>query len=74
MNLERTPTSLEVSDDFRIEIPEHIRAAMDIKPGQKFQPIVYEGRLELVRIRPPEEIRGILKGIDTEVDREEDRL
>lgn len=37
----------------------------------KFQ---YEDRIELIPIRPTREMRGFLKGIDTTIERELDRL
>jgi hypothetical protein len=36
--------------------------------------IQYEDRIELIPIRPTREMRGFLKGIDTTIEREPDRL
>ena len=38
------------------------------------QIVEYEGRIELIPDRDIAELRGFLKGIDTEVEREEDRV
>jgi hypothetical protein len=35
------------------------------------QVLVYDGRVVLIPVRPMKEARGSLKGIDTDVDREE---
>ena len=51
-----------------------MRTALRIQPGQKMQVIQYEDRIELVPIRPTHEMRGFLKGIDTNVEREADRV
>jgi hypothetical protein len=46
---------------------------MDIRPGQKLQVVVYEGRAELIPVRDIRQMRGFLQGIDTTVPRDEDR-
>lgn len=63
-----------VSPKFQVVIPRAVRAALRIHPGQKLQVIQYEDRIELIPIRPTREMRGFLKGIDTTVEREPDRL
>ena len=44
------------------------------KSGQQVHMMIYRGNLVLVPLRPIEELRGFLKGIDTEIEREPDRL
>ena len=63
-----------VSPKFQVVIPQKVREAMKIKPGQKVQVIPYEGRIELIPIDPISTKRGFLKGIDTSIQREKDRL
>ena len=63
-----------VSPKFQIVIPRAIRNALSIRPGQKVQVIPYEDRIELIPLRPVREMRGFLKGIDTTVERELDRV
>jgi AbrB family looped-hinge helix DNA binding protein len=63
-----------VSSRFRIVIPKAIRTALGICPGQKLQVIQYEDRIELIPTKPVREMRGFLKGIDTTVEREPDRV
>ena len=63
-----------VSTKFQVVIPLRIRRALGIKAGQKIQVIPYEGRIELIPIRPLGKARGLLKGIDTSIVREQDRL
>lgn len=58
-----------VSSMYQVVIPVYIRRALDIHPGQKFQVIPYEGRIELIPITPIKQARGFLKGIDTSVER-----
>jgi hypothetical protein len=47
---------------------------MHIKPGQEICMIMYDGRIELIPILPMEQARGMLKGIETNIEREEDRI
>jgi AbrB family looped-hinge helix DNA binding protein len=66
--------SVTVSPKYQVVIPLAVRKALGIKPGQKVQVILYEGRIELIPLEPIEHSRGFLKGIDTTVQREADRL
>jgi AbrB family looped-hinge helix DNA binding protein len=63
-----------VSSGFQIVIPKAVREVLSIRPGQKFQVIQYEDRIELIPIKPMCEMRGFLRGIDTTVEREPDRF
>jgi AbrB family looped-hinge helix DNA binding protein len=62
-----------VSPKFQVVIPLRVRQALGIRPGQKIQVIPYEGRIELIPIRPLKQAKGFLRGIDTSVEREQDR-
>lgn len=66
--------TVTVSPKFQVVIPKDIRDKLRIEPGQKIQAIAYENRIELILVRPATEMRGFLAGIDTGVDREDDRL
>ena len=63
-----------VPPKFQVVIPKEIRDEMKIAPGQKVQMMVYKGSILLVPLRPIEEMRGFLKDVDTEFERDEDRL
>jgi hypothetical protein len=47
---------------------------MHLRPGQKMKVIEYDGRIELIPDRNISELKGFLKGINTEFVREDDRL
>ncbi len=66
--------TVTISSGFRIVIPQPIRKSLGLQPGQKFQAIQYENRIELIPVRPIQDARGFLKGIDTTVEREQDRI
>ena len=63
-----------VSPKFQVVIPLRVRRALGIRPGQKVQVIPYEGRIELIPQEPIKKMRGFLKGVDTSVPREDDRV
>jgi len=64
--------TVTVSPKFQVIIPKEIREAMKIKSGQKIQIITYADRIELIPIKPMKKMRGFLKGINTEVARDND--
>jgi len=66
--------TVTVSPKYQVVIPKAIRQALHLRPGQKMQVVEYEGRIEFIPERDITELRGFLKGINTEFEREEDRL
>jgi AbrB family looped-hinge helix DNA binding protein len=66
--------TVTVSPKFQIVIPKKIREVMRLRPGQRLKVIEYEGRIELIPDRDISELKGFLKGINTEFEREGDRL
>ncbi len=66
--------SVTVSPKYQVVIPKNVRESLKLQPGQKMQVIEYAGRIELIPERNIKELRGFLKGINTEFKREEDRL
>ena len=66
--------AVTVSPKFQVVIPKDVRESMGIISGQKVQMLTYCNRIELIPIKPMSEMRGFLKGIDTEVPREKDRI
>ena len=66
--------SVKISPKYQVVIPRRVREALKLRPGQKVQVIEYGNRIELVPERRVSEMRGFLKGIRTEIDRERDRV
>jgi AbrB family looped-hinge helix DNA binding protein len=66
--------TVTISPKFQVVIPKEIREAMRLRPGQRLKVIEYEGRIELIPDRDIAELRGFLKGINSDFDREDDRL
>jgi AbrB family looped-hinge helix DNA binding protein len=65
--------TLTISPKYQLVIPKAIRELLGLKPGQKVQAIAYNDRIELIPIRPIRRMRGFVRGIDTKVEREDDR-
>jgi AbrB family looped-hinge helix DNA binding protein len=63
-----------VSSKYQIVIPRKVREQLGIKVGQKVQVLPYEGRIEVIPIVSIKKARGFLKGINTKVERERDRV
>lgn len=66
--------TVTVSPKFQVVIPKEMRESLKLAPGQKVQALLYENRIELIPVRPIKKMRGFLKGIETTIDRETDRL
>jgi len=66
--------TVTVSSKYQVVIPVAIRDKLNIRVGQKIQLIPYQDRIEFVPIQDIRKMRGFLKGIDTKVPREEDRI
>lgn len=66
--------SVPVSPKYQIVIPKEIRDKYRISPGERLIMIPYEGRIELVPERDMKSMRGFLKGMDTTIERENDRV
>ena len=63
-----------VSPKYQVVIPKAVRESLQLRPGQKMQVIEYDGRIEFIPERNINELRGFLKGINTEFELEEDRI
>jgi len=64
-----------VSPKFQVVIPRAIREKLSLKPGQKMRVIAYDDKVIFIPVRPIQAARGSLKGLNTQVEREdEDRL
>lgn len=64
----------KISPKFQIVIPKKLRDALKLTPGQRVQMIAYDNRIEIIPLRKISDMKGFLKGIDTGVEREPDRI
>lgn len=67
-------TTVTISPKFQVVIPKSIRENMDIQVGQQFQFIQYGDRIEFIPVPNIQEMKGFLKGMDTKIVRERDRV
>jgi len=63
-----------ISPKYQIVIPREIRERLGLKPGQKVQALAYDDRIEFIPVKSLKSMRGFLRGIDTTVRREKDRV
>jgi len=66
--------TVKVSPKYQVVIPREVREELGIRAGEKVQIFLYDGRIEFVPVKSVRKMRGMLKGMDTAVEREEDRL
>jgi len=66
--------TLTLSPKYQVVIPKAVREALHLHAGQQIQVVAYDDRIELIPQQEMSEMRGFLRGIDTEVPREEDRV
>ncbi|MBT3199500.1 MAG: AbrB/MazE/SpoVT family DNA-binding domain-containing protein [Phycisphaerales bacterium] len=64
--------TVTISSKFQVIIPRPVRNSLHLRAGQKMQVMEYDGRIEMIPERDITELRGFLKGIDTNLQREED--
>ena len=67
-------TTVTVSPKYQVVIPKEIRQKLKLKPGQKLQIIQLDDRIEFILLKNIKEARGLLRGINTEIEREGDRI
>ena len=63
-----------VSPKFQVVIPRMVREPMGVYAGQKMQVLRYGSRIELIPFKTAKQMRGFLRGIDTTIEREGDRV
>jgi AbrB family looped-hinge helix DNA binding protein len=66
--------AVKISPKFQVVIPREVREKLHLVPGQRMQVMAYGNRIELIPEKDIQDMRGFLKGIDTTVEREPDRL
>jgi AbrB family looped-hinge helix DNA binding protein len=66
--------TVKLSSKYQVVIPQAVRTRLGLKPGMKLQVMVYNGRVEFLPVRKAAELRGLLKGLEPFIEREQDRL
>jgi len=66
--------TVTISPKYQVVIPQSVRKSLHLQPGEKIQVLQYANRIEFIPVKALKAMRGFLKGIDTSVPREGDRL
>ena len=74
MTTEADVEPITISPKFQVVIPKKIREALALRPGQRLLAVQAGDRIELVPLSDAKSRRGSLRGIDTDVPREDDRV
>ncbi|MFZ2635774.1 MAG: AbrB/MazE/SpoVT family DNA-binding domain-containing protein [Rectinemataceae bacterium] len=66
--------TVTISSKYQIVIPKEIRETIGLHVGAKLEVITYGSRIELVPIQSIKKLKGSFKGINTEIQRDDDRV
>ena len=66
--------TVRISPKFQVVIPLPVRKALGLAAGTKVQVFQYENRIEFIPEKKVRKMRGFIRGIDTTVARERDRV
>jgi AbrB family looped-hinge helix DNA binding protein len=66
--------TVTLSPKFQVVIPQAAREALRLTAGDKLRVIRYADRLEFIPVRSIKSMRGFLRGMNTAIAREPDRL
>jgi bifunctional DNA-binding transcriptional regulator/antitoxin component of YhaV-PrlF toxin-antitoxin module len=66
--------TVTLSNEYQLSIPEGICDAVGLRAGASLEIFSYNNRIELIPIRPIKELKGMFKGIDTNIVRDDDRI
>lgn len=67
--------TVKVSEKYQVVIPEKLRKAAKIKPGDRMVVIAKHGILQYVPVRSIKDTKGMIRGLDSSAIRDEsDRL
>ncbi len=61
-----------ISSKYQVVIPKFVRDQLHLVPGQKVQAVAYAGRIEFIPVRPARSLRGVLRGMDTTLVRDDE--
>ena len=57
-------STVTLSSKYQVVIPQDVREALELKPGQKLAVLNINGSISLVPLRSMKQMRGFVKGIN----------
>jgi AbrB family looped-hinge helix DNA binding protein len=66
--------TVTVSSKYQVVIPREVRESLKLRPGHKLAMFNVGGHVRMVPVLTMKSMRGFLKGMGTELERDEDRL
>ena len=66
--------TVTISPKFQVVIPQKIRESLGLRSGEKAKMVLFRNRIEIIPMREIRSLRGYLRGIDTSLVRDGDRL
>ena len=66
--------TVTVSPKFQVVIPLAVREGLKLVPGVKMQVVQFDNRVEFIPLQAASSLRGSLRGMDTSLERDADRL
>ena len=66
--------TVKLSPKFQVVIPKDVRERMGLRAGRRFMVFSSGNVIQLVPVKTADELFGFAKGIDTSVERDEDRV
>lgn len=72
--LRLSSTQVKVSPKYQVVIPKLVRQQLNIVVGATLEIFPYNGRIEIVPVENIRNLKGMFRGIDTTIQREQDRI
>ena len=64
--------TVTLSPDFEVVIPRSVREELGLTPGQQMQVFSFDRCIEIIPLRPIQQLRGMLRGMNTDFERDGD--
>lgn len=65
--------TVTLSSKYQVVIPKDVRDRIGLHAGARLEVISYGNRIELVPIQSVRDLKGAFKGMDTNIERDDDR-
>lgn len=66
--------TVTLTKEYQLAFPKDVRESIGLKAGTSFEVISYDNRIELIPVNAIKKLRGMFRGIDTNIARDDDRI